>query len=571
MSVFDVLTTGSSPIKIYNASNVNRKLLGAFISVDVPPTSGSVVVDVQKNGTTIFSSGEKPFISSGSCTGSSYALDIENWDIGEYLSLIIDEVDGVASELVVQILYQVENITVDYTGVVLTGASFSVQEQDFFSIEGEVTTGSSPFLIYNTSGSTLDIEKVFGSVSTPSSGSSIVVDILKNGSSIFTSGSNMLQITSGSCTGETTSISETEWLPGEAITIDVKEAGDSTEDLVVQVIYSKNIESADTEGVTDHNDLTNIGVNTHDQIDTALTRLAGTSGSNTGDQDLSSYLTDANSDGKIYGRKDGEWAEVTSSGSGGGIEEAPVDGKQYVRQDGEWAVASGGSGASALSDLVDVAISGSPTEGQALAYNSGSEMWMPQTINSIYPAFTLPPALTDWTWRNQGTGVGQEVERKIYINTPAAASDGWRILERNIPASPYIITAALLLTLAGYNYSQAGIVLVESSSGKLVMFQCNSSGVQTGVSVAKFNSPTSWNATYISVASKPSAFGVLYLRIQDDNTNRICSFSFDGVNFIQVHSVSRTDYITPDKIGIGVDAANSSYSAGLALLSWKVE
>lgn len=33
--------------------------------------------------------------------------------------------------------------------------------------------------------------------------------------------------------------------------------------------------------------LTNIGVNTHAQIDTDLTRLAGTSGTNTGDQDLS--------------------------------------------------------------------------------------------------------------------------------------------------------------------------------------------------------------------------------------------------------------------------------------------
>lgn len=40
-------------------------------------------------------------------------------------------------------------------------------------------------------------------------------------------------------------------------------------------------------GVTDHTLLTNIGTNTHTQIDTALTRLANTSGSNTGDQDLS--------------------------------------------------------------------------------------------------------------------------------------------------------------------------------------------------------------------------------------------------------------------------------------------
>jgi hypothetical protein len=41
--------------------------------------------------------------------------------------------------------------------------------------------------------------------------------------------------------------------------------------------------------ITDHTLLSNIGTNTHAQIDTALIRLVDTSGSNTGDQDLSGY------------------------------------------------------------------------------------------------------------------------------------------------------------------------------------------------------------------------------------------------------------------------------------------
>lgn len=44
-------------------------------------------------------------------------------------------------------------------------------------------------------------------------------------------------------------------------------------------------------GSSDHTELLNVGVNTHDQIDTALTRLANTSGTNSGDQDLSPYAT----------------------------------------------------------------------------------------------------------------------------------------------------------------------------------------------------------------------------------------------------------------------------------------
>lgn len=50
------------------------------------------------------------------------------------------------------------------------------------------------------------------------------------------------------------------------------------------VLGSGDLVVAGSGGVTDHTLLSNIGTNTHAQIDTAMTRLAGTSGSNTGDQ-----------------------------------------------------------------------------------------------------------------------------------------------------------------------------------------------------------------------------------------------------------------------------------------------
>jgi len=72
-------------------------------------------------------------------------------------------------------------------------------------------------------------------------------------------------------------------------------------------------------GVTDHTLLTNIGTNTHAQIDTALTRLANTSGSNTGDQDLSTYV---------------EFTDYASSTVGGTLKARLDTTTLYLRNDG---------------------------------------------------------------------------------------------------------------------------------------------------------------------------------------------------------------------------------------------
>jgi hypothetical protein len=53
--------------------------------------------------------------------------------------------------------------------------------------------------------------------------------------------------------------------------------------------------------ITDHAGLSNIGANTHAQIDTALARLADTSGTNTGDQDLTTYALKTYVDAAVVG------------------------------------------------------------------------------------------------------------------------------------------------------------------------------------------------------------------------------------------------------------------------------
>ena len=137
------------------------------------------------------------------------------------------------------------------------------------------------------------------------------------------------------------------------------------------------------------------------------------------DEALLDYLTDAPEDGKTYGRKDGEWAEVTGGGGGSGIVEtvvagsgisvddtdpanpivsstvnpfveAPEDGQLYGRKDANWEVVTAptvewGDIAGTLSDQTDLAtaLSGkepSITAGTTSQYWRGDKTW--QTLPS---------------------------------------------------------------------------------------------------------------------------------------------------------------------------------------------
>ena len=396
-SIDDVLSSGSNPLRIYNASGLERVITDVFVSLDTP-SSGStpVIIDIKKDGLSIFSGDEnKPTLTSGSYTTISSAIASPVWSDGEYLTMNVDSIGNeyAGKNLVVQVIYSVSNIPVTHDGFTVVNPSMEIIEQDFFSIEGTISTGSSPIRIYNTTGSSLTISKIFLSLAVPTSGSPLVVDILKNGSSIFTSEEHKPSITTGSETGQTTDIDEATWADGEYLIMNVEQIGNAGgEDLVVQVIYSKNASSGEST-IVSHSQLIGIGTNTHDQIDIALARLANTSGSNTGDQDLSGYLTDADSDGYTYGRKNGDWSKITSSGSGGGIEEAPIDGKQYARKDADWAEITSGSGGG---------IEEAPNDGKQ--YGRQSLGWTEITSGSG-PSFDMTTISNLVLWLKAGVGI----------------------------------------------------------------------------------------------------------------------------------------------------------------------
>lgn len=83
----------------------------------------------------------------------------------------------------------------------------------------------------------------------------------------------------------------------------------------------------------------------------------------------------------------------------------------------------------------------------------------------------------------------------------------------------------------------------------------------------KYNSPTSFNSSYFDAPFFMTPY--LWLRLEDNGTNRRIGWSNDGRNFFYFLSTTRTDFLTPDQATIVVEADN--VGAALTLVSWKEE
>jgi hypothetical protein len=77
--------------------------------------------------------------------------------------------------------------------------------------------------LYNDTGTTLVISKVRVAASTAPTGSALIVDVKKNGTSIFPTAAKP-QIAAGANTG-TAVPDTTSWLDGEYLTVDVTQVG----------------------------------------------------------------------------------------------------------------------------------------------------------------------------------------------------------------------------------------------------------------------------------------------------------------------------------------------------------
>lgn len=83
------LEGATGPLRIYAPGNLT--ITEVFIAVNTAPTGGPIVVDVNKNGTTIFTDqGKRPSIAATENTDTSDAPDVTALAKNDYLTMDID-------------------------------------------------------------------------------------------------------------------------------------------------------------------------------------------------------------------------------------------------------------------------------------------------------------------------------------------------------------------------------------------------------------------------------------------------------------------------------------------------
>jgi len=219
-----------------------------------------------------------------------------------------------------------------------------------------------------------------------------------------------------------------------------------------------------------------------------------------------------------------------------------------------------------------------PTDGIFIERDNGTA-W--EKFGPIWPM--TPPQASDFpTWVNQGTSSCTDKGGAVYLLGPYSTSLSMSGCVKAYPSTPFTVEMAFLPNWLAYNSSSqvaCGLCIRDSVSGKLQAYGIGGSSTDIYIQGYNYASPTS---NYGSITGWPSGkhyaeTPLVWLKYSDNATNRVISVSVNGYTWSQLVSLSSTDYLTPDQIGLIVNRYQSYTSSspylyidmGMNVLHWR--
>ena len=217
-----------------------------------------------------------------------------------------------------------------------------------------------------------------------------------------------------------------------------------------------------------------------------------------------------------------------------------------------------------------------PTDGSCI-YREGTSGW--SAFGPIYP-ISVPPSLGSWTQVNMGSGAGSGVATQngsaIHILAPANATSAQRILAMSAPTTGYTITALILPDVWTQSFPLVGVGWRDSSNGKkaFLRFGGDTNSLFNIYSATTTADSAGTYATYSSTQFSGAPCRLMWVRLKHDGTNRTISYSWNGVDFVQLDQRAYNDFpastMNPDQVIILADSLNGTYYAAITLYSWQI-
>ncbi len=269
-----------------------------------------------------------------------------------------------------------------------------------------------------------------------------------------------------------------------------------------------------------------------------------------------------------------------------------------VRADGSTTAASHSSGANVQAVLTKEAL-----DALISFQSAGSEISTRRIINFINPGITLTdnsgssrcdvltqdieaaytqPTTSLFTGYNMGSGsdLGTVSNSGTGVFLRDSVQGGtwgehcrvqYRLLSSDSMSAPWTVRARVTPFITGTNHQNCGVGFFNSSSKKMMTARFLQSG-SGSLTIDKWTDGNTFSATYLTHTNYHGFWR--WIKLVDDNTNRITSVSMDGNNWIVLHTVGRTDFATADAICFYANANNNNgtnvYNAGILVSSWSI-
>lgn len=172
-------------------------------------------------------------------------------------------------------------------------------------------------------------------------------------------------------------------------------------------------------------------------------------------------------------------------------------------------------------------------------------------IHPVYVPYANRIDLSSWTGVNLGTSVWTDTNGVLTVTAPQVATAVTdRLYHKAKPSAPFKLNLIAECAAAAENVAEFGFGFYDSVGGKLKFASLAYNNDGQNICMVQHNSTTSWNAT-------PSARvhwgSPIWLQIEDDSTNWIWRYSFNGKVYQDFYTEARNTFLTPNKVCLLID------------------